>query len=106
MKMIETIFKFDRNLESKVTKLIMDEKVHYIHMLFQEGQGLPEHISNANLYMTVVEGTLSIGLNDQKGHEYDKGTVLNIPQGIKMNVSNKHKEKLELIVVKTPAPGK
>lgn len=104
--MLEKVYKYDRELESKVTKLIMDETVHYIHMMFQKDEGLPEHISNANLYMTVVEGTLSIGLGDQDIHRYEKGSVLNIPQGIKMNVGNKDDGKLELIVLKTPAPTK
>lgn len=104
--MIEKVYKFERSLDSKVTKLIMDETVNYIHMMFQKDEGLPEHISNANLYMTVVEGTLSIGLGEQEVHKYEKGTVLNIPKGIKMNVGNKDEEKLELIVLKTPAPTK
>jgi hypothetical protein len=30
-------------------------------MVFPEGEGLPEHLSNANLYMTVIRGRLSIG---------------------------------------------
>ena len=62
--------------------------------------------SNSNVYMTVVKGTLSIGLDDQETHEYRAGTLLNIPKDIKMNVTNLHEEQLELIVVKAPAPEK
>ena len=69
-----------------------------------DGAGLPEHLSNSNVYMTVVRGMLSIGLDDQEIHEYEAGTLLKIPFQTKMNVKNLNEETLELIVVKAPAP--
>lgn len=54
--------------------------------------------------MTVVRGTLSIGLNDQDIHEYSNGALLKIPVNTKMNVKNLNDTTLELIVVKAPAP--
>jgi quercetin dioxygenase-like cupin family protein len=56
--------------------------------------------------MTVLRGTLSIGLDEQEIHEYKQGSILQIPIKTKMNVGNKHDEILELIVVKAPAPVK
>jgi quercetin dioxygenase-like cupin family protein len=73
-------------------------------MVFNQGDGLPEHFSNSNVYMTVIRGTLSIGLDEQEIHEYDSGTLLKIPFQTKMNVKNLHDKTLELIVVKAPAP--
>ena len=73
-------------------------------MVFNQGEGLPEHLSNSNVYMTVIRGRLSIGLDDQEIHEYEAGTLLKIPFQTKMNVKNVHDETLELIVVKAPAP--
>ena len=102
--MVEQIFKLSRGNEKAVEKVIIDENVNYLHMVFNKGEGLPEHFSNSNVYMTVVRGKLSIGLNDQDIHEYEAGTLLKIPFQIKMNVKNLHDETLELIVVKAPAP--
>jgi quercetin dioxygenase-like cupin family protein len=82
----------------------MDDNVNYIHMVFGKGEGLPEHYSNSNVYMNVIRGTLTIGLGDQEAHDYEKGTLLEIPYNIKMNVGNSHEQTLELIVVKAPAP--
>jgi quercetin dioxygenase-like cupin family protein len=73
-------------------------------MVFGKGEGLPEHYSNSNVYMNVIRGTLTIGLGDQEAHDYEKGTLLEIPYNIKMNVGNSHEQVLELIVVKAPAP--
>lgn len=102
--MIEQIFKLSQGNEHSIEKVIFDENIHYIHMVFNKAEGLPEHYSNSNVYMTVLRGTLSIGLNAQDVHEYQAGTLLKIPIQTKMNVKNLHSETLELIVVKAPAP--
>ena len=102
--MVEQIFKLSRGNDKAVEKVIFDENVHYLHMVFNKSEGLPEHFSNSNVYMTVIRGRLSIGLDDQEVHEYEAGTLLKIPFKTKMNVKNMHPETLELIVVKAPAP--
>ncbi len=102
--MIEQIFELAKGNEKAVEKVVFDENVHYLHMVFNKDEGLPEHFSNSNVYMTVIRGMLSIGLNDQDIHEYEAGTLLKIPFQTKMNVKNLHNETLELIVVKAPAP--
>lgn len=102
--MIEQIFKLASGNDKAVEKVISDENLHYLHMVFNKNEGLPEHFSNSNVYMTIVRGKLSIGLNDQDIHEYEAGTLLKIPFQTKMNVKNMHDETLELIIVKAPAP--
>ena len=102
--MIEQTFALSRGNDKAVEKIIFDENIHYLHMVFNTNEGLPEHFSNSNVYMTVLRGRLSIGLNDQNHHVYEAGTLLKIPFQTKMNVTNLHPETLELIVVKAPAP--
>lgn len=104
--MIEKIYEYNTGCEKTVEKLIMDDNIHMIHMIFQKGDGLPEHYSNSNVYMTVVKGRLTIQLNEQSAHHYEKGHILKIPKEVKMNVSNQDDEVLELFVVKAPAPTK
>ena len=102
--MIEQIYNLSRGNEKAVEKVIFDENIHYLHMVFNKGEGLPEHFSNSNVYMTVVRGKLSIDLNDQDIHVYEAGTLLKIPYQTKMNVKNLNEETLELIIVKAPTP--
>jgi quercetin dioxygenase-like cupin family protein len=102
--MVEQIFKLSVGDEKAVEKVIFDENVHYLHMVFNKDEGLPEHFANSNVYMTVLRGKLSIGLDEQEIHEYEAGTLLKIPFQTKMNVKNLQAETLELIVVKAPAP--
>lgn len=102
--MIEQVFKLSRGDEKAVERVIFDENVHYLHMVFNQNEGLPEHFSNSNVYMTVVRGRLSIGLDDQEVNAYEALTLLKIPFNTKMNVKNLDTDTLELIVVKAPAP--
>ncbi len=102
--MVEQVFALSKGDEKAVEKVVFDENVHYLHMVFNKGEGLPEHFSNSNVYMTVVRGRLSIGLDAQDVHEYEAKTLLKIPFQTKMNVKNLHDETLELIIVKAPAP--
>lgn len=89
--------------EKRVEKVISDENVHYLHMVLGDGDAMPEHYANSNVYMTVVRGVLSIGL-DGEDREYGGGTLLKIPQNTKMLIENRRCEPLELIIVKVPAP--
>lgn len=102
--MVEQKFELLRGNEKAVEKVIFDENIHYLHMVFNKDEGLPEHFANSNVYMTVVRGRLSIGLDEQEIHQYEQGTLLKIPFRTKMNVRNLHSDTLELIVVKAPAP--
>ena len=102
--MVEQVFKLSRGNDKAIERVVFDENVHYLHMVFNKDEGLPEHFSNSNVYMTVVRGKLSIGLDEQEIHEYEDGTLLKIPFKTKMNVRNLHDETLTLIIVKAPAP--
>lgn len=102
--MIEQVYKLTLGNTKTVKKVIFDENVNYLHMIFNQDEGLPEHYSNSTVYMTVLRGKLSIQLDEQENHEYEAGTVLKIPFQTKMNVGNLHQDTLELVVIKAPAP--
>lgn len=102
--MVEKIYNYSTSDDKAVEKIIMDENINYIHMVFNKDEGIPEHFSNSNVYMTVLRGCLSIQLDEQDTHEYVKGHILEIPFNTKMNVGNKHDDTLELLVIKAPAP--
>ena len=102
--MIEQIYKMTTGNSKTIEKVIMDDNLHYMHMIFNNGEGTPEHNTNSTVYMTVVRGTLSIALNEQEPHEYAAGQVLKIPYNTKMTARNLLEDVLELIIIKAPAP--
>jgi len=102
--MIEKEYTYQVGKEKKIERLIMDDHVNINHMILPKGEQLHEHFSDANIYMIVISGAVSLILNDQKVQRYPKGAILNIPNKTKMNVSNNDDEVVELFVVKAPAP--
>ncbi len=102
--MIEKVYKMTQGNEKTVERIITDENIHYAHIILNKNEGTPEHYTNANLYMTVLRGKLSIQLAEQEIHEYNTGDILKIPNNTKMTVKNLHEDVLELMVVKAPAP--
>src|SRR5574344_1269306 len=104
--MIEKVFNLSTGNDRIIEKVIMDENLHYMHMVLNKDEGLPEHFSNSDVYMSVVRVRLFIALEKKEIHEYSAGSLLKIPFKTKMNVKNLREETLELIVVKAPAPQK
>lgn len=88
-----------------VEPIVRDENVHIMHMVLPAHEALPIHKTNANLYMIVILGELTITL-DGETRIYPENTVLNIPMGVVMHARNEHRATLEFLVVKAPAPGK
>lgn len=102
--MLESKQSFAITDEKTIERIVDDENVNINHMVLNTGEGLPEHYSNSNVYMIVIRGTISLQLDDQDTHNYSKGSIINIPYNIKMNVFNEQKETLEFFVVKAPCP--
>lgn len=52
--MIETVFHLTQTDGKTIERVAADENIHYMHMILPQGDRLPEHDTNANVYMTVV----------------------------------------------------
>ncbi|MBS4534090.1 cupin domain-containing protein [Clostridium sp. D2Q-14] len=102
--MIEKLFEYDNGNDKKIEKIINDKNLHLNHMIFSKNKGLPQHNANSNVYMIVIRGVLSLQLDKQEEHKYEKGSIINIPYKTLMNVNNKDDETLEIFVIKAPNP--
>lgn len=103
--MLERSIPFTRTTEKTIEKLVQKDALHLIHMVFPQGEGLPVHTSNAPLHMIVLQGTLSIRLNEDEERRHPAGQVVAIPEGVVMDVTNRDRDTLELFVIKAPGPG-
>lgn len=83
-----------------VQKVVETPTLHLVHMIFNQNEGLPIHTAHANLYMTVVSGSLSVALNDGPVETIEAKAIKAIPFGSKMQVQNLETQQLELLVVK------
>lgn len=95
---------FTQTYTSKtVEKLIGDPNIMINHFMFAQGEGLPVHKSNSNVYMIILKGTLSLEL-DGIDETHSAGQILTIPYGLKMHVRNTNADLLEMFVLKAPHP--
>ncbi|MGV8145740.1 MAG: cupin domain-containing protein [Alkaliphilus sp.] len=102
--MIEKRYEFTVIEGKAIEKIIDEEAVAINHMILPKGDRLPEHFSNAPVYMIVSKGTVTLQLNKQAANVYHEGSIINIPYNVKMNVTNEHDPVLELFVIKAPGP--
>ena len=102
--MIEAVYTLYTGEKKMIEKVLLDDQLHYLHMVLPQNEALPVHKTNANVYMTVLRGTLTLALNAQTPCDYPAGTLLKIPLDTKMDVKNRNGATLELSVVKAPAP--
>jgi hypothetical protein len=52
------LYSFYQGNEKKIEKVIFDENLNYLHMVFIKMRAYLSHNSNSNVYMTVIRGTL------------------------------------------------
>ena len=102
--MIETVYQVTMTNDKTIERIVDDEQVNINHMVLIQDTGLPVHVSNSNVYMVIVRGTMTIALDDEPANLHQAGEILAIPFNTKMEVANKHEEVLEFYVLKAPNP--
>ena len=102
--MIEKVYKVTVTNDKTVERIVDDEHVNINHMVLIKDTGLPVHVSNSNVYMVIVRGTMTIALDDEPANLNQAGEILAIPFDTKMEVTNKHEDVLEFYVLKSPNP--
>lgn len=101
---MEKVYQFKQSTDKLVEKILDDDVAMINHMILNQGEALPRHDSNSNVYMIIVCGILTIQLGDNPSKHYEKGHIINIPGNITMNISNTNAEQVEFFVVKAPSP--
>ena len=104
--MVEKIIPFTIPQKKIIEQLVGDDEVMINHIALENGDAVPIHYSDSNVYLIVVQGTLTFIFNDQKANHHSQGSIVNIPFHTKMNISNTHDELGEFFIIKAPHPRK
>lgn len=102
--MLEKVYHPAQSNLKTIETVVDADTVMLNHMILPSGEGLPEHTTNAHLCMIIVAGRMSLMLENESLQQYKAGQVLEIPQGLRMNLNNFDTDTLEFYVVKTPNP--
>lgn len=76
------------------------------HVVLEPGEAIPSHPTDAEAFVTVVRGTLSLTVEGLAETQHPRGTLLVLPRGSAMAPRNLGGEALEFFVVKTPHPAR
>ncbi len=101
---MEKVYRFNQSEKKLVEKILDDDVAMINHMILNQEDALPEHDSNSNVYLVVVRGAIEMQIAENPSKRYEKGSIINIPGKIKMNISNVDSEQAEFFVVKAPSP--
>ena len=101
---MEKVYRFNQSEKKLVEKILDDDVAMINHMILNQGDALPEHDSNSNVSLVVVRGAIEIQLADNSSKRYEKGSIINIPGKIRMNISNVDSTQTEFFVLKAPSP--
>ena len=101
---MEKVYHFNQSAEKLIEKILDDDVAMINHMILNQGEALPLHDSNSNVYMIIVRGAVTAQLGENPAKRYGHGNILNIPGKIKMNISNADAEQAEFFVIKAPSP--
>jgi quercetin dioxygenase-like cupin family protein len=102
--MIEKLYSFTQSHDRLVEKVLEDDYAAINHMVLPQGESLPEHYSNSNVYLIVVHGAISLVINDSDEVIYPMGSIISIPYQTKMRITNPIETPLEFFVIKAPSP--
>lgn len=102
--MIETITNFTIAEKKVIEQLIGDDEVMINHIALEKGDAVPIHYSDSNVYLIIVQGTITFIFDEQQANHHKKGSIVKIPFHTKMNISNTHDELGEFFIIKAPHP--
>ncbi len=102
--MLEKNIAFTLSNEKVIEKLLDEDALAINHMVLPPDAGLPEHVTNAPVYMIVARGQIDLQLNGQESHTYQAGRIILIPYKVRMQAHNTSTFITELFVIKAPGP--
>jgi len=70
------------------------------HVVMPPGKVFPKHPTDAHVYITVMQGELTVILEDEAPIQLKRGQVGNVPKGVVSSLSNITDDVVELIVLK------
>ena len=75
------------------------------HVVIPPGDSVPRHPTDAEVFVAVVRGTLSLPTAEGMSR-HGRGAIVHLPTGFAMEPRNEGAEALEFFVVKTPHPAR
>ena len=97
---MEKIYQYTITDQEIFENIFKDEKLLMNHVVVLPNKVFPKHPTDATIYALIVQGDLTLSIEDKEAKTFNVGQLVNIPKGINSELSNKGDKLLELFVVK------
>ncbi len=104
--MLEKTYPFTIPQKKVIEQLVGDDEVMINHIALEKDDTVPIHFSDSNVYLIVVQGTITFIFDEQEAHHHKHGSIVQVPFHTKMNIRNTHDELGEFFIIKAPHPRK
>lgn len=101
---MEKVYVFKQSMDKLIEKVLDDDEVMINHIILNQGESLPQHDSNSNVYMLIVRGAVTVACADKAAVRYAHGSIVNIPGKVSMRITNADLNQAEFFVIKAPSP--
>lgn len=98
--MIEKLYKFALTDKDLFENVLSEKDFVLNHVIVKEGKVFPKHKTDAEVYIIIIRGKLTIDIGNQGEKRFEAGNVVYIPFGIETVLGNKNPETAEVFVVK------
>ena len=97
---MEKVYNYTITDQEIFENIFKDEKLLMNHVIVPPGKVFPKHPTDAIVYILIIQGELSITIEDNESKTFKAGQLVNIPKGVSTELGNMGESSLELFVVK------
>lgn len=101
---MEKNYGFTFGSEKVIEKIVDDHgdfnEIQINHVTLLNGDGLPVHQANANVYLIILKGVMTAAFNGMHSKAYSAGEIINVPKNTQMDISNRETQLLDFMIVK------
>jgi len=95
-----TIFHYTLTDEETFETIFNQDNCIMNHVVMPKGKVFPKHPTDAQVFITVLRGELTVVLEEDAPIRLTRGQVANVPQGVESSLGNLSDDVVELMVLK------
>lgn len=98
--MNKAVYTYEKKNQHVLENLFKNDQLLMNHVIVEPGQVFPKHPTDADVYITILSGTLSIALEEGAFETHTVGEIVHVKKGTQSSLGNKGDQVLQMIVTK------
>ena len=98
---MEKVREFALSADDIFEELVEKDGYRLNHVIIKPGKIFPTHPTDANITIIIVDGILTLKLEEQDPCHYNKGQIIEIAKGVSSELGNTSEARTEVFVIKS-----